>query len=176
MTNHKPNTLVLKRCDCCIGQLPISDYGKSRSGKDGLNPTCRLCNRELGRHKYNIKFGHVHTDELTAGNHRILKLNNMTLLQHLFSNPSASIYGFIPHSNHVYTVSIGPSSSLSTHDCIRLIGQSDDTLSYEYAYDRRDPNVVPMLMTILKQLSIRLERTESDMLDSKQSIYYIGIL
>ena len=90
--------------------------------------------------------------------------------------PLQSIHGFIPHSNHDYMVSIGPSSSLSTHDCIRLIGQSDETLSYEYAFDRRDPNVVPMLMTILKQLSIRIERNESDMLDSKQSIYYIGLL
>ena len=167
---------TLKRCDCCIAMLPTSDFGKSRSAKDLLNATCRLCIRELGRHKYAVKFGHVHTDELMAGSYRILKYNNTFLLQHLLSNPSTSIHGFIPHSNHDYMVSIGPSSSLSTHDCIRLIGQSDETLSYEYAFDRRDPNVIPMLMTILKQLSIRLERTESDMLDSKSSIYYIGLL
>jgi hypothetical protein len=167
--------VVLKRCPECIAQLPMSDFGTSKIGKDGLNPMCKACAREYGRYKYVIKYGKSFVEHAT-GNNRIIRLHNTALIQHGLSNSPTSIYGFIPHSNHLYSVSFGPSSTLSTHDSMSLIGQSDETLSYEYAYDRRDPNVEAHLLTILKMHSIRLEHSESDMLDSKNSIYYIGIL
>lgn len=166
---------TLKRCDCCIAMLPTSDYGKSRSSKDLLNGTCILCCRERAKRIYNMKFGHVTYDRLHTGNYRNVKVHNKTLIDHCFDNPSTFIYGFVPHTEISFKVYIGD-SSLTHHKCLRLTLLNADVPDQEYAIPEQDPNVVDTLLYILKGMSIRLERTDSDMLDSKQSIYYIGLL
>jgi hypothetical protein len=39
---------LLKKCYCCQGELPLADFGKNRSRKDGLSDECRSCRKIKG--------------------------------------------------------------------------------------------------------------------------------
>ena len=40
-----------KKCTKCCSYLPISDFRKRKNGKDGLNASCKVCDR-LDKNKY----------------------------------------------------------------------------------------------------------------------------
>ena len=48
-----------KICSKCKRELPISEFGKNKTTKDGLNSWCKLCssnyNREYCNKRYNEK-------------------------------------------------------------------------------------------------------------------------
>lgn len=43
---------ITRRCWRCQCVKPIVDFGKNKSRPDGINPTCKLCARELYRERY----------------------------------------------------------------------------------------------------------------------------
>lgn len=43
---------LLKKCNCCKSEKPLSEFNRAKGSKDGLQPRCRDCGRRLCREWY----------------------------------------------------------------------------------------------------------------------------
>ncbi len=174
----------MKQCVDCYARLTSSDFNMNKSTPDGYQLNCKLCAGEYRSVKYLLTHGRAHNTVLPSLI-RTVRFQNTTIIQHALSltpKESFSCYAFTPHLPTIYRVHFTPhqygrSMVVISENC----GIDDpDYFRHEYIYDGKDLYIAEKqlyiastLLQMLKQKRLRLEFSESDMLDSKTSIYYL---
>lgn len=159
-----------KKCNDCCALLPIAQFTLNYLGKKGRNNVCKDCRaqdfRLLRKRKYNSK---SKVDDSIVRN---MAVHNTTILKEIIpSNTNHDIYGFKPNTSHIYRIHIGR----SRYDMMSIaIFDQSGNVYREYAWSG-DPDdvVIATILAILKEHSIRLERSEGDMVLAKRTIYYL---
>lgn len=162
--------MQFKQCNRCLAKLPVSDFAMSKYSKDTYGPCCKACHsqrfRLTRRVKYNAK---SIIDDSTI---RYVAEHNESIVDIVLSLPTLTLEcrAFDVSSKADYKVFFGKSDRLGMNAV--TIFNMDGSLFYEYAYSGlRDPK--PTILNWVKGFNLRLELSDVDALNSKQTIYYI---
>ncbi len=199
---HTSNSLQphMKPCIECYAVLPIENYGLSRVESDGHQKQCKLCQNEYAIARRAKRKGSSYIQDPFAFT-RSIKLQNSTVLEHALSYvDSFECYACTPHEPAIYRVSFAPHKygrCMIIHEIDGLNETSTETppagdvsseanittppadsvrtLYYrEYVYSPGEELIMAsQLLAILKMKRLRLEFSETDLLDSKQLIYFL---
>lgn len=76
----------MKTCTSCKQQKPLDSFNKKKKAKDGLQSTCRECNRQQFQ-RYYVNNKKKHLETIYTNKQKRLESNRKKLLAFLASNP-----------------------------------------------------------------------------------------
>lgn len=159
--------IKLKECKACRGLQPLESFVMNKYERDGYSKFCRLCHAQRLRlsrkKKYNAKSRVDDSIIRTVAHH------NREILGEALTSHEVDLLGFSTITKENYKVSFRPyEAGYKTMSIFKASGE----LLREYTF-RYHENSVDGLLSLLREFSIRLERTEADMIQSKTTIYYL---
>lgn len=161
-------TVQCKKCNSCFARLPIASFGFLRYAKDGRRDTCKECRTQYFRLKRKAKY--IVNSTVDDSVIRNVRIHNTSILNTcIFS--TLEIRGFDTVSKSDYKIFFGPSKYTGMHSI--ALFDFNCKLYREFVYSGEVHTVLESVLDILRNLNIRLEYTDGDVVTSKSTIYYV---
>jgi hypothetical protein len=167
-TNSTTADPTLRRCTHCHAQYPFTHYGLFRMDKSGYTKICKECSSEIKAKQWTRKWGR--RKALPQSIVRGVKWNNEAILDHVLTTTKMELRGFDFITKAEYKIFYGPSERLGLN-AMTLFTRSGSVF-IEWAL-LGVPGSKEMILAYLRAHSIRLEYTDSDVIASKTTIYYL---
>lgn len=158
------------KCNECMAKMPTVDFSISRHSRTGRKYYCRFCASQKSRLIRKANGAQSSHDDSII---RSVRTQNSRILSEAMHNQPYRMYGFIPNTDTVFQIDVALGSSYDnvyTLDIQTLEGLLFKSISYQTELDQE--KVLELLMNILKQDDVRLERTLEDVDLVKQTIYF----
>lgn len=160
--------LQCKQCTDCRAILPIAHFGKAKINRDGYSKICKDCRAQYLRIKRVEKYGCKSTqDDSIVRNFR----HHNTAILNKSLNSTLEVRGFDVISKVDYKVFFGPSKYTGMQSI--ALFDFNCQLYREFTYCGKTGEVMETVLDILRNLNIRLEYTDGDVVTSKSTIYYV---
>jgi hypothetical protein len=162
--------LDMKQCASCRRVMPTSYFGKDRGRGDGLKRDCRPCVNLDKRISYFEKWGHAKPDKnpLITTNHRFKDHNDQIVSLGLLRQA----YSCVAHhviSHNQYEVEFSMVDFLAT-----LVLKEGGVQIAKYTDGAMDVHQFKsMILKILYEKNIRLEKTDLDLHIALREVYFI---
>lgn len=158
-----------RRCHHCNANLPLSAYGLFKPDPKGYAKICKLCRSEISATRWTRKYGRRKPlpESITRG----VTWHNREILNNVIAKGSMELRGFDVSTKMEYKVFYGPSDrhGLMSFAMFNRTG----SLYREWAYSGEVRDPVDTMLAILRELDIRLEWSDLDVINSKTLIYIL---
>ena len=162
------DAMSIRKCIHCHARYPLSHYGLFRMGPGGYTKICKRCTSEINKTKWTRKWGRKRP--LEPSTTRGVLWQNRTILTQLITMGKTELRGFDTETKMEYKIYYGPAErhGMDSLACFTRNGMVFFDTAFSGIADRMD-----YLLGYLKLKNIRLEWTDSDMIQSKNEIYYL---
>lgn len=164
---HMNDPVKTKKCMSCWGMYPVDFYSLSVYTKDNYRPECKACRAQAFRINRKIKYNaKSHQDDSII---RSVTLQNKQVLANAFTDKRYECIGWCPHNGQVFKVVFGDAK----YSVNSLAFFSTDGSVYRVFEHSGGDTALEQITAILRIQKIRLEFSEADMINSKQTIYLL---
>ena len=170
--------LNIKLCTYCYGHYPLNFFTLDRYSKDGHADMCSLCSAQyyrLYRSKRWDAKSYKHDDTLLRG----VITHNTKILTIAINQPTFDCLAYSPaNPDSLYTVHFGQSNLHLYAMDISLNGRVIRSFQYDDSAILQPESfqkIMDLLLQVLKELRLRLELNDVDMINSKRVVYLLNV-
>lgn len=158
----------LKQCHTCIGMFPDNYFGLAKFSRHGRSTICHNCRSQFLRLRRQLTKGSK--SKIDDSVLRNVSIHNKTILtQALATSETMAIWAYQPETKRTFKIVFGIGSlgmkSMAIFDL-------DGRAFQEHSYSGHD-SILDRLTVIVKDLGLRLELTEGDLITAKNLIFFI---